>query len=197
MNEEQLIELVKLYPTLYDRTSSQYKDNATRNNAWEEIAGQLNTTAEDCKDKWAKLRNCFTNAIKRRKKKNPESAANLTPWKHERQMAFLVAHIQRRSNRATDEENLYTYEAKNFTDSSSDENYVIHDVVDAIKPKNILEKRSLPKLDENDMFFLSMSMRLKKMAKSDQARIKLDLHKMIHDVEMTTLYKYEENDEQT
>nr|CAI5818701.1 unnamed protein product [Callosobruchus analis] len=49
MTDEQLIELVKRYPVLYDMNLAVYRDHTVRNNAWEEIAEQMNTHVEDIK----------------------------------------------------------------------------------------------------------------------------------------------------
>lgn len=43
MRDEQLIELVKRYPILYNTNLAQYRDHTVRNNAWEEIAGEMDT----------------------------------------------------------------------------------------------------------------------------------------------------------
>lgn len=46
MTDEQLIELVKRYPVLYDMSLGIYRDHSVRNNAWEEIAEQMNTSSK-------------------------------------------------------------------------------------------------------------------------------------------------------
>ena len=42
--DELLIDLVKSYPFLYDKTSKDHKDRNMKSNAWEEIAKVLNIT---------------------------------------------------------------------------------------------------------------------------------------------------------
>ena len=42
--EIQLIELVRDHPCLYDIKSQFYRDNSMRQEAWEEIARQINST---------------------------------------------------------------------------------------------------------------------------------------------------------
>ncbi|KAI8441074.1 hypothetical protein MSG28_009338 [Choristoneura fumiferana] len=96
MSDEQLIKLVKRYSVLYDISSSQYRDNTIRNNAWEEIAEELHITVEECKERWRKLRNCFTNALKRRLKKSGQALTNIVPWKYYAQMKFLLPHVEGR-----------------------------------------------------------------------------------------------------
>ncbi|CAF4927316.1 unnamed protein product [Pieris macdunnoughi] len=55
------------------------------------------TPLEEVKNKWSKLRNCFTNALKRRRKKSGQTAAKAVPWKFEKQMGFLLPYVEGRS----------------------------------------------------------------------------------------------------
>nr|CAI5836852.1 unnamed protein product [Callosobruchus analis] len=223
MTDEQLIELVKRYPVLYDMNLAVYRDHTVRNNAWEEIAEQMNTHVEDIKNKWGKLRNCFTNALKRRRKKSGQAATNIVPWKFEKQMEFLLPHIEGRStvtnladtnvDDSTQDSELQFSEdstlspppiiphtprtssrasAASFTprrtNKSDNDNYLLKEMVDVMKAtQDIRQKRSATDMDENDYFFLSMSKQLKKLPQTDQAEIKFQLHKLIHDSEMKML----------
>ncbi|XP_047022158.1 transcription factor Adf-1-like [Helicoverpa zea] len=231
MRDEQLIELVKRYPILYNTNLAQYRDHTVRNNAWEEIAGEMDTPVEDVKNKWAKLRNCFTNALKRRRKKSGQAATNLVPWKFEKQMEFLLPHLEGRqtvTNLAdiNDEDSTQHSELQfseesalspppiirsptpgssssrasaaracttlNFTPRRTNKNdsdtQILREMVDVMKTtQDMRQKRGVPDMDENDYFFLSMSKQLKKLPKTDQAEIKFQLHKLIHDSEMKML----------
>ena len=61
-------------------------------------------------------------------------------------------------------------------------------MVNVMKTSNELrQKRSIAEMDENDYFFLSMSKHLQKLPKTDQAEIKFQLHKMIHESEKKLL----------
>lgn len=51
----------------------------------------------ECKEKWKKLRDCFRKAIKARKIKSGAAAQKIRPWKFEQQMAFLLPHIEERT----------------------------------------------------------------------------------------------------
>lgn len=59
-------------------------------------------------------------------------------------------------------------------------------IFDMIKPSHI-QNNVQQQMDETDDFFLCMSKSLKKLPKMDQARIKMDLYKAIHDVEIRQL----------
>ncbi|KAL3278534.1 hypothetical protein HHI36_024238 [Cryptolaemus montrouzieri] len=97
MIDEQLIELVEQFPVLYDMNLARYRDHNVRNNAWEHIAERMNTSVEEVKNKWGKLRNCYTNALKRRSRKSGQVTTNMVPWKFEKQMEFLLPHLERKS----------------------------------------------------------------------------------------------------
>lgn len=56
---------------------------------------------EEVKDRWGKLRNCFTNALKRRRKKSSQSNTKIMPWKFEKQMQFLLPFVEVRGGNAT------------------------------------------------------------------------------------------------
>lgn len=53
--------------------------------------------AEKCKSEWTKLRNCFLNAIRRRRSKTSgQSAKYIQPWKYSQQMEFLLPYLENR-----------------------------------------------------------------------------------------------------
>ncbi|XP_066595154.1 uncharacterized protein [Prorops nasuta] len=99
--EERLIHKVREHEALYDIHSAKYRDYNVRNEAWEEIGAELNLPAGRCKELWAMLRNCFANAVKRRRSKKWGQGINknYTPWKYESQMAFLLPFMKERSGR--------------------------------------------------------------------------------------------------
>ena len=54
--DEQLCELVRQYPLLYDCTHPDYKNRDVIQNSWEEIAGTLKSNALTVAKKWRALR---------------------------------------------------------------------------------------------------------------------------------------------
>lgn len=53
--------------------------------------------ASQAKDTWSKLRNCYSNALKRRNAhKSGQAAKKYVPWKYEMQMAFLQPYMDTR-----------------------------------------------------------------------------------------------------
>ncbi|XP_045446752.1 uncharacterized protein LOC123654938 [Melitaea cinxia] len=53
----------------------------------------------ECKDNWAKLRNAYCSALKRRKTKSGQAATQGTPWKYEDQMGFLRPYMEMRNTK--------------------------------------------------------------------------------------------------
>ncbi|RZF41329.1 hypothetical protein LSTR_LSTR000043 [Laodelphax striatellus] len=80
-DEIRLIEVVKRYNVLYDLTATDYKDHTVRDAAWEQV-------------RWSKLRNCYTNALKRRRFKRGRTGRQMPPWKYENQMSYLLPYMQ-------------------------------------------------------------------------------------------------------
>ncbi|GBP68164.1 Transcription factor Adf-1 [Eumeta japonica] len=97
---DDLIELVRQRKVIYDSKCKDYKDHFMRNAAWEEIAEILEQPVNKCKDDWAKLRNAFASALKRRRnKKSGQAAAALVPWKYEESLSFLLPYMECRSTK--------------------------------------------------------------------------------------------------
>ncbi|XP_050308272.1 uncharacterized protein LOC126744760 [Anthonomus grandis grandis] len=95
--EEILIETVKQHDCLYNHSSREYRDQRVRQESWEEIGRQLKITPDKAKQMWDKLRRCFNNARNRRlATKSGQATKNITPWKFEQQMAFLLPYLEGR-----------------------------------------------------------------------------------------------------
>ncbi|XP_049874951.1 transcription factor Adf-1-like [Pectinophora gossypiella] len=196
MSDAQLIQLVERYPVLYDSGLPEYRDHNARTVAWDEIAMQLHTTSHDCKVRWSKLRNCYTNSRKRRRKKN------MTPWKLENEMEFLLPYLGREKNNDGEEDLTSDHfpEKPSFIDISensisnrsprhrtkSSEQNLLDDMVYVFEPPKE-SKRKMSELDETDYFFLSMSKQLKKLPRKDQSNIKFEVHKLVHEAEIKML----------
>lgn len=69
--------------------------------------------------------------------------------------------------------------------NKNDSDNLLQEMVGVMKTtQEMRQKRAVPDMDDNDLFFLSMSKQLKKLPKIDQADIKFQLHKLIHDSEI-------------
>lgn len=85
-------------------------------------------SGQECKDTWTKLRNAYTNALKRRKTTSGQAAKKIMKWKFEDQMSFLSPYMEPRTSQnsfqSQTEPNIEndTESAKNRTDDVETQN---------------------------------------------------------------------------
>ncbi|GBP30945.1 Transcription factor Adf-1 [Eumeta japonica] len=191
---DDLIELVRQRKVIYDSKCKDYKDHFMRNAAWEEIAEILEQPVNKCKDDWAKLRNAFASALKRRRnKKSGQAAAALVPWKYEESLSFLLPYMECRSTKT----NVTTTPESPPTEESPDESLPespstsrsqsqssssrgkpnkepkLQELYDLMKSSQDLRRQKQnfrQDMDETDLFFLSMSKELKALPKLEQTK---------------------------
>lgn len=157
-----------------------------------------------------KLRNCYTNAIKRQHVKNAKNLPT-TPWRFEKEMSFLRPHLNLRFSAVLDNTETLLYEDEDSweaclspksthspqSDDTPRSGYKrkassnFYEVVDVEEntPELLYDNQDL---DDVDHFFLSMSKMTKKLPKIEQLRIKLDLHKAINEAELKQLEQTDE-----
>ncbi|KAH8412556.1 hypothetical protein KR009_002990 [Drosophila setifemur] len=89
---EQLIELVKMHPVLYDRHKIRVSKNlAAKNEAWREISENLNVSEELCYNRWKKLRDRFA-----REYRNQQiNQATPITWRYFNELLFLGRHFRK------------------------------------------------------------------------------------------------------
>ncbi|CAB3254591.1 unnamed protein product [Arctia plantaginis] len=117
-----IIDLVRNEPCLYDWDHPDYCNRALKESLWEKIAKQSKyKDGPAAKDAWLKLRNCHRDAI-RRISKVSRSYPGFIPkrWKYEKQMEFLLPHMTSRST------NAYTSENSNQMTSNQSEDATNH-----------------------------------------------------------------------
>ncbi|KAL4712672.1 hypothetical protein ACJJTC_007969 [Scirpophaga incertulas] len=117
MEDEHLIELVMQHEVIYNNTCGKYRDASARIAAWDKIAKMHGKSAEECKDIWNKLRNCFINAMKRRKKKYKKVGVIMDPWRYEEKMSFLKPFLRYTNEKLNDSKN----DSSEIIDNSSEE----------------------------------------------------------------------------
>ncbi|KAH8352038.1 hypothetical protein KR084_001467 [Drosophila pseudotakahashii] len=89
---EQLIELVKMHPVLYDRHKIRVSKNlAAKNEAWREISGNLNVSEELCYNRWKKLRDRFA----REYRSQQINQATPITWRYFNELLFLGRHFRK------------------------------------------------------------------------------------------------------
>ncbi|EDW77375.1 uncharacterized protein Dwil_GK18122 [Drosophila willistoni] len=89
---QQLIELVKMHPVLYDRHQIRVSKNlSAKNEAWHEISESLNVSEEVCYNRWKKLRDRFA-----REYRNQQINPNVSiTWRHFNDLLFLDRHFRK------------------------------------------------------------------------------------------------------
>ncbi|KAH8362666.1 hypothetical protein KR200_001173 [Drosophila serrata] len=89
---EQLIELVKMHPVLYDRHKIRVSKNlAAKNEAWRKISENLNVSEELCYNRWKKLRDRFA-----REYRNQQiNQATPVTWRYFKELLFLGRHFRK------------------------------------------------------------------------------------------------------
>ncbi|KAF9408106.1 hypothetical protein HW555_012080 [Spodoptera exigua] len=102
MRDEQLIELVKRYPILYNTNLAQYREHTVRNNAWEEIAGEMDTPRQSISEPGTSeqgTREQNTNTIKPRKEKRANKRTyQESEYDAENQVIEEALEVMRRQN---------------------------------------------------------------------------------------------------
>ncbi|XP_030767854.1 transcription factor Adf-1-like [Sitophilus oryzae] len=93
MEDETLILLVQSYRELYDVSNKNYHNHQRRDSIWEEISKEIGYSVDECRRKWAALRDCYRKAQKSRRIKSGQAATSIKPWRLEKQMKFLKDFI--------------------------------------------------------------------------------------------------------
>ncbi|GFO23164.1 transcription factor adf-1 [Plakobranchus ocellatus] len=88
MEEERLIDLVSKYTYLFDKSDSKHSNKYYVSQAWNEIATELNTSAEEAKRKWTNLRDYYRRQIKVDRGSDSTSKGR-KKWIYFDQMQFL------------------------------------------------------------------------------------------------------------
>ncbi|XP_050316202.1 uncharacterized protein LOC126750595 [Anthonomus grandis grandis] len=100
VNEIELIENVRNHECLFNVKSRHYRNQSMRQEAWEEIAKEINSPLPSVRETWTKLRNAFLNAKKRRQTKSGQETTKVVPWKYEQEMSFLIPHLECRQTKS-------------------------------------------------------------------------------------------------
>ncbi|CAG9818150.1 unnamed protein product [Phaedon cochleariae] len=98
MDEETstLIELVRKFEFLYDKSHIKFKNHLAKENAWSTIAKIMKDTVENTKQRWNSLRNRYA-AEKRKLKITPSgSSGSKVTWRFYEALSFLEDHVRER-----------------------------------------------------------------------------------------------------
>ncbi|XP_062537980.1 transcription factor Adf-1-like [Armigeres subalbatus] len=96
--EEKLIQLVKLEPCLYAKSTKAYRNNNLKEKAWASIASACDKSVDQVKSRWRSLRDRF-GSLKRKLSNESRSgaAASCSPgWPLYNELVFLDSHMEAR-----------------------------------------------------------------------------------------------------
>ncbi|CAG4978604.1 unnamed protein product [Parnassius apollo] len=86
---ENLVELLRKYPCLYNTKDSSYKDISMKAKLWAQIGEEINETGEVAKKKWKSLRDNYMRYKKEVAGTTGQTAKKFTKWHWASQLQFL------------------------------------------------------------------------------------------------------------
>jgi len=96
--DSQIIDLVKGYPLLFDKSLKEHRDTTARDNVWSQIASSLNMPVAEVQNRWMRLRERFSK--ERRIEEDYLRAGNGSSrkrvWPLYNSMSFMAQHVKKR-----------------------------------------------------------------------------------------------------
>ncbi|XP_053696328.1 transcription factor Adf-1-like [Sabethes cyaneus] len=92
VQEEHLIQQVKLRPVLYDKSLKAYRKPGATDCAWLEIADALGVQVDNCKKRWKSLRDTFIKYFRQEILATP--GLKRKKWVYYEHMSFLRNHVE-------------------------------------------------------------------------------------------------------
>ncbi|XP_053995492.1 uncharacterized protein LOC128885458 [Hylaeus anthracinus] len=136
MNDEQLIELIRQYPALYDLSDSKYMDTTYKINVWNKIGAWMKEDVSVCKARWNNIRDNYRRSLKKIMTKSGKSGKKVKVYKYSQQLSFLNQQFDQRETKdsiesqekdqtLTEEERDIPEECKK-EESQEENEYVVH-----------------------------------------------------------------------
>uniref|UniRef100_H2YZZ5 MADF domain-containing protein n=1 Tax=Ciona savignyi TaxID=51511 RepID=H2YZZ5_CIOSA len=191
-----LIDEVQSRPNLYNRTLQCYRDKKQRDQAWQEIAAKLSTTAQrisvsDCQRRWKGLRDKFGRIRKRELAENGEFVSH-EYWDLAEKMSFLDEFRMTRtfcSPSTTGEDNSLIDSSRPtmqpsfiFSNPPKLEPPMIMSIAENLQPKNVAKKLKLTRdsSEADELFFASLLCELTKLTPRKKGKLKIDIMYLVH-----------------
>ncbi|XP_046988476.1 uncharacterized protein LOC124594165 [Schistocerca americana] len=98
MDVERLMEEVRKFPVLYDQGSENYRNIEYKDRVWKTIATDLQAKGgiEECKKKWASVRDQLRKTLQKRKTVSGQAAVHQHKYKYEDLLTFLLPYMVER-----------------------------------------------------------------------------------------------------
>ncbi|GAB1868662.1 Aminopeptidase n [Camponotus japonicus] len=98
-NDGLLIDLIKGYPHLYDKSLKNYKDQLIKEKSWLEISEIMQLSVNQCQVRWTRLREKYSKERKQRQNETRSGSgiSNRVVWPLYDNMKFFEKHIAKRN----------------------------------------------------------------------------------------------------
>ncbi|KAI4470067.1 madf domain transcription factor [Holotrichia oblita] len=106
MDDEQLIELVRRYPVLYDLSHSKYMDSKLKLDIWSSIGKELKVSGASCKSRWNNIRDNYRKSLKKLITKSGQGVQKNKTYKYSQQLGFLNKYFEDRETKGNIESQL-------------------------------------------------------------------------------------------
>ncbi|XP_073828612.1 uncharacterized protein [Musca autumnalis] len=93
MDDEQLIDLVKSFPLIYDKRNAEYKDREKKRLAWTEISKNMGADESTVMKRWGNLRERFSKEMRNPRNSSGSRASLGKQWPLFDSLQFLRDHI--------------------------------------------------------------------------------------------------------
>ncbi|CAL1671958.1 unnamed protein product [Lasius platythorax] len=93
MSVEQIIEIVKLHPILFDLSNPDYKNIKKKDNVWKEIGEALKEDGDGILKKWKNIRDSYAKYLRSIKTKTGQSAKRYKNWQWAKQMEAFKPYL--------------------------------------------------------------------------------------------------------
>ncbi|XP_049313726.1 uncharacterized protein LOC105224281 [Bactrocera dorsalis] len=94
--ELKLIKVVKRHPCLFDRSSTDFRNQYLKEEAWVAAAISTGASVEQCKQRWKSLRDRFVREVVSQQSKPESAAKEKNKWCYFELLSFLTKHVNPR-----------------------------------------------------------------------------------------------------
>ncbi|XP_022117272.2 transcription factor Adf-1 isoform X1 [Pieris rapae] len=184
--EDNLIELVRNYPSLYKNKDKKHTSLLVKENCWREIAKKLNKTEAECKKRWRSLRDSFI--------KLQRTHGGRTRWPYHNAMRFLLPHIEpksetlikRETSDSETEEEVRHRPGQSLPDLFLEPRLDDEDDFQPKKPRLNSSDDELQRTDPDELFLLSCASTLKRLNAKQNAVARLKIQQVLYEAEFGT-----------
>lgn len=194
MDDSRLIELIRGYDILYDKSLPQYRDKDATRNAWNDVSTQCGIPVAECMAKWRSLRGSYTRECqKEREIRSGSGVRKRLRWAYAEQMSFLRDHITGKG--LASETNVVTQPSGSHVDLEVEEtpHEPLSENLPTVSPKRKRSKVQESNFDkllkiveekptDTEVFGLFIAREMNSLTPIQQSYFKFEVHKLIHNI---------------